>query len=78
MFIIQHDNKNIFILLYIMDLEMIGLYLNTLISVIGHKFSNILSILVLNKLTLPKELQNFVTNSEQNRTFISQLYTIHT
>jgi len=40
---------------------MTGLYLNTLISVIGHNSSNLLSIL--NKLTLQKELQNFVTNN---------------
>jgi len=38
-------------------LKMLGLYLYTLI--IGHKSCNMLSIL--NKLTLQKELQNFVT-----------------
>ena len=37
---------------------MLGLYLYTLI--IGHNSVNMLSIL--NKLTLKKELQNFVTN----------------
>jgi len=40
-------------------LKMLGLYLYTLI--ISHKFSKLLSIL--NKLTLQKDLQNFVTNS---------------
>jgi len=40
-------------------LKMLGLYLYTLIS--GHKASNMLSIL--NKLTLYKELQTFVTNN---------------
>jgi len=39
-------------------LKMLGLYLYTLI--IGHNSVNMLSIL--NKLTLKKELQNFVTN----------------
>ena len=38
---------------------MLGLYLYTLI--IGHRSCNMLSIL--NKLTLPKELHNFVTNN---------------
>ena len=38
---------------------MLGLYLYTLI--IGHKSCNMLSIL--NKLTLKKELQTFVTNN---------------
>jgi len=38
---------------------MLGLYLYTLI--ISHKFGNMLSIL--NKLTLQKELQTFVTNN---------------
>ena len=40
-------------------LKMLSLYMYTLI--IGHKSCNMLSIL--NKLTLPKELQNFVTIS---------------
>jgi len=38
---------------------MLCLYIDTLI--IGHKFSNMLSIL--NELTLQKQLQNFVTNN---------------
>jgi len=41
------------------ELKMLGLYLYTLI--ISHKSSNMLRIL--NKLTLYKELQTFVTNS---------------
>jgi len=44
---------------YVNMLKMLGLYLYTLI--IGHKSVNMLSIL--NKLTLKKELQNFVTNN---------------
>jgi len=40
------------------NLKMLGLYLYTLI--IGHKSVNMLSIL--NKLTLKKQLHNFVTN----------------
>jgi len=40
-------------------LKLLGLYLYTLI--IGHKSSNMLS--VLNKLTLQKEMQNFVTKN---------------
>ena len=40
-------------------LKMLGLYLYTLIII--HKFSNMLRIL--NKLTLYKELQTFVTNN---------------
>ena len=40
-------------------LKMLGLYLDTLIS--GHKLCSVLSIL--NKLTLKKELQNFITNN---------------
>jgi len=42
-----------------LSLKMLGLYPYTLI--ISHKFCNMLSIL--NKLTLQKDLQNFVTNS---------------
>ena len=41
------------------SLTMLGLYLYTLI--IGHKSCNMLSII--NKLTLQKELQNFMTNN---------------
>jgi len=41
------------------SLKMLGQYLYTLI--IGHKSCNILSIL--NKLTVQKELQNYVTNN---------------
>ena len=40
---------------------MLGLYLYTLI--IGHKSCNMLSTCLLNKLTLQKELQYFVTNN---------------
>jgi len=40
-------------------LKMLGLYLYT--RIIGHKSCNMLSIQ--NKLTLKKELQNFVTNN---------------
>jgi len=42
-----------------LSLKMQGLYLYTLKT--GHKYGNMLSIL--NKLTLPKELQNIVTNN---------------
>ena len=41
------------------ELKMLGLYLHTL--TIGHKSCTMLSIL--NKLTLQKELQTFVTNN---------------
>ena len=42
-----------------LSLKMQGLYLYTLKT--GHKYGNMLSIL--NKLTLPKELQNCATNN---------------
>ena len=40
---------------------MLGLYLYTCILLIGHKSHNMLSLL--NKLTLQKKLQNYVTNN---------------
>jgi len=42
-------------------LKMLGLYLYTCILLIGHKSRNTLSLL--NKLTLQKKLQNYVTNN---------------